>query len=392
MRKAIKLFGVLLLFFVHAVYSQSVKVGAERLSQYLPLLKDKRVAIVANQTSMVGKSHLVDTLLAHNIKVMKILSPEHGFRGIADAGEHIKNGVDSKTGIPIVSLYGDHKKPYPGDLQNIDVVVFDIQDVGVRFYTYISTLHYVMEACAENKVSLLLLDRPNPNGFYVDGPMLEEKYKSFVGMDPIPLVHGLTLGEFAQMLNGEKWLSNKVTCALTVIKCENYTHSTLYHLPIKPSPNLKNMCAVYLYPSLGFFEGTVVSVGRGTDNPFCMIGYPKLENAEYAFTPKSMDGAKKPPYEGIDCGGFNLEKFANEDSPKQQGIYLHWLLGLYRSYPDKEKFFSNEKFFDLLAGGKDLRTQIKQNWSESQIKETWKEGLDKYKVMRKKYLLYDDFE
>ncbi|MCD6365908.1 MAG: DUF1343 domain-containing protein, partial [Bacteroidales bacterium] len=275
--------------------------GAYNTTQYLPLLKNKKVVVVANQTSIIGHTHLVDTLLKLNVDILRIFSPEHGFRGVASAGEKIDNSIDSKTGLPVISLYGNHKKPTAENLDSADIVIFDIQDVGVRFYTYISTLQYVMESCAENNIPLLLLDRPNPNGFYVDGPVLKSGYKSFIGMQPVPVVYGMTIGEYAEMLNGEHWLENGDSCNLTIIKCQNYTHDSLYQLPVAPSPNLPNMKAVYLYPSLGFFEGTVISVGRGTKYPFQVIGAPFLPKYKFFFVPKSCAASLKPKFMGKKC-------------------------------------------------------------------------------------------
>lgn len=383
-----------LLFFTLAYteYAQNIIVGAERMSSYLPLFKNKRIALVANQTSRVQNTHLVDTLRSLNIKLVKIFSPEHGFRGLEDAGAHIKNGIDEKTGIPIVSLYGSNKKPKASDVKDVDIIVFDIQDVGARFYTYISTMHYMMEVCAENNVKFLVLDRPNPNGFYVDGPVLQDKFKSFVGMHPIPVVHGLTVGELAEMINEEGWLSNYLKCDLMIIKCLNYTHTSRYELPVKPSPNLPNMSSIYLYPSLCFFEGTIVSVGRGTETPFQMIGYPQLDSFEVTFTPQSTSGSKSPMYQNVECRGFNLQEFGVQYIKKSGGLYLHWLIEMHKHSFLKEKFFSQEKFFDLLAGTDQLRHQIMENWSEERIKETWVKDLVEYKILRKKYLLYPDFE
>lgn len=371
---------------------EPIIVGAERMASYLPMIRGSKVAIVANQTSLVSQVHLVDTLQSIGINIVKIFSPEHGFRGTEDAGAHIKNGVDEKTLIPIVSLYGNNKKPKSTDLKDVDVIIFDIQDVGARFYTYISTMHYIMEACAENNVRCIILDRPNPNGFYVDGPILEEKFKSFVGMHPIPVVHGLTIGELAEMINEEGWLANFMKCELLVVKCLNYTHKSRYVLPVKPSPNLPNMAAIYLYPSLCFFEGTIVSVGRGTDKPFQIIGYPELDSFETTFTPTPNIGAKSPMYQGVKCNGFDLASFGEDYLSKEGGLYLHWLIEMYKQYPHQEKFFSNERFFDLLAGGTNLREQIKGYTAENKIKESWSSSLEEYKKLRKKYLLYPDFE
>ena len=378
-------------FVVNSIQAKNVIVGAERLDQYLPLLKGKSVGLVVNQTSVVGSTHLLDTLLSLGIDVQLVFAPEHGFRGTADAGEHVKNGVDPKTKTAIVSLYGDNKKPKPGQLKDLDILVFDIQDVGVRFYTYISTLQYVMEACAENKKPLLILDRPNPNGHYVDGPVLDTQYRSFVGMQPIPVVHGMTIGEYAKMLNGEKWLAKKVQCTITVIPCLNYDHKTFYTLPIKPSPNLPNMTAIYLYPSICFFEGTDhVSLGRGTDKPFQIYGSDLFsDNLPYSFTPKSVDGAKTPPLLDKTCYGYDLSGIPL-DTLRKQKFTLNYLLNAYKLSKDKNKFFNS--FFIKLAAKASLGVQIEKGMNEKTIKATWKTQLAKFKLIRKKYLLYKDFE
>lgn len=383
------LFSVFLL--IHTVQAKNVVVGAERLDQYLPLLKGKSVGLVVNQTSVIGNTHLLDTLLSLGIDVQLVFAPEHGFRGTADAGEHVSNGVDPKTKTAIVSLYGDNKKPKPGQLKDLDILVFDIQDVGVRFYTYISTLQYVMEACAENKKPLVILDRPNPNGHYVDGPVLDTQYRSFVGMQPIPIVYGMTMGEYAKMLNGEKWLANKVQCTITVIPCLNYDHKTFYSLPVKPSPNLPNMAAIYLYPSLCFFEGTNnVSLGRGTDKPFQIYGSDLFpENIPYAFTPKPVDGAKNPPLLDKKCYGYDLSTIPL-DTLRKQKFTLNYLLNAYKLSKDKNKFFSS--FFIKLAAKGSLSVQIEKGMNEKTIKTTWKAQIAKFKAIRKKYLLYKDFE
>ncbi|MCK6648255.1 MAG: DUF1343 domain-containing protein [Bacteroidia bacterium] len=370
--------------------SNDIKVGADRTSEYLPLLKGKSAAIVANQSSTIKKTHLVDSLLALGVNIKKVFCPEHGFRGLVDAGEKVNSEKDKKTGLNIISLYGKNKKPSADQLKDVDVVIFDIQDVGVRFYTYISTLHYVMEACAENKKTVIVLDRPNPNGYYIDGPVLEDQYRSFLGMHNVPLVYGMTIGEYAQMINGENWLKNAVKCDLKVIKLENYEHSDLYELPIKPSPNLPNMASVYLYPSLGLFEGTVVSVGRGTDFPFQVIGHPTLEKSNYTFTPQPKPGAMEPKYKGQICKGFNLSDFGAEYIKNSKKIYLYWLMGTYQNTPDKATFFDQN--FNYHAGNASLQQQIKEGKTEEQIRVTWIEGIKKFKLLRKKYLLYKDFE
>jgi len=360
--------------------------GANQIELYKPLLEGKSVAIVANQTSMIGPVHLVDKLISEGITIKVIFAPEHGFRNMADAGETIENGKDLKTGIRIISLYGNHLKPTSDDLSGIDVVVFDIQDVGTRFYTYISTLHYLLESCAENNVPCMILDRPNPNGFYFDGNILDTTYRSFVGMDPVPVVHGMTVGEYAQMANGEGWLKHGVKCRLTVIKCRNYSHSTLYDLPVKPSPNLPNMTSVYLYPSICFFEGTTLSLGRGTEFPFQVFGSPELPDRGFSFTPESVPGAKNPPLKGIKCYGTDLRDALKMKLLPDPKLNLDWLIGAYNDFPDKEKFFNS--YFDVLAGGPALREQIQKGMTSVQISATWKEGIEKFGRLRQKYLLY----
>ncbi len=373
--------------------NETIKVAAERTEQYLHLLAGKKIAIVANQTSTIGNTHLVDSLVSLKIDVKKVFAPEHGFRGEAGAGEHIKDGNDVKTGLPIVSLYGKNKKPSAEMLKGINIIVFDIQDVGARFYTYISTMHYVMEAAAENNIEVIILDRPNPNGFYIDGPVLKMEYQSFVGMHPIPVVHGCTVGELAQMINGEGWLKDKKKCALTVIPCENYSHNDLYNLPIHPSPNLPNMSAVYLYPSLCWFEGTTVSVGRGTETPFQIIGYPSNTTGKYEFTPKDIAGvASDPPHENKKCMGHNLNEFGEFYITSSKELYLEWLFGLYEKCDDKSKFFTNEKFFDQLAGTDKVRKQLMAGTTASDMRKSWVSDISAYKLIRKKYLLYTDFE
>jgi uncharacterized protein YbbC (DUF1343 family) len=363
-----------------------ILVGAGRTDQYIPLIRGKRVAVVTNQTGMIGRTHLVDSLLAIGMDVVKVFAPEHGFRGEADAGEHVADELDKRTGLPVISLYGANKKPRPAQLADVDVVLFDIQDVGVRFFTYISTLHYVMEAAAEQHKKVIVLDRPNPNGFYVDGPVLDSAFASFVGMDPVPLVHGMTMGEYARMINGEGWLKNDVKCDLTVIPCLGYDHSRYYELPIKPSPNLPNMAAVYLYPALGLFEGTVVSVGRGTDLPFQCIGYPGCKLGTYVFTPHAMPGAKDPPYKDKTCTGMDLSSFGEFYSRLDPRLNLDWLIGMYAASKDKAHFFTS--FFDTLAGSTMLRKAIIAGKSEDDIRRSWQPGLEKFEAMRKPYLLY----
>ena len=359
--------------------------GAQQIGRYMPLLKNKKIAMVVNQTSVMGKKHVVDSLLALGLNIKLIYAPEHGFRGEADAGAHISNGIDSQTGLPIFSLYGKNKKPSAEQLKDIDVVIFDIQDVGARFYTYISTMHYVMEACAETNKPLLILDRPNPNGYYVDGPIRDEKLKSFVGMHPIPIVHGLTVGELAQMINGEKWLDNQRTCNITVIPVQNYTHQTRYSLPVKPSPNLPNDLAIQLYPSICLFEGTSVSVGRGTETPFQVLGSPFYTQKNFSFTPKPMPGASNPPHLNEVCYGYKLTT-----ADVQGKFTVKYILDFYRNATYKDKFFTN--FFTTLAGTPELKEQIIAGKSEEQIRASWQPALQTYKKMRKQYLLYPDFE
>lgn len=361
--------------------------GASQPELYGSLIKGKSVAVVANQTSMAGEKHLVDKLMEMGTSVKAIFAPEHGFRELADAGKTIKDGIDIATGIPVISLYGSHRKPTPESLRGIDLMLFDIQDVGARFYTYISTLHYVMEACAENNVRLVVLDRPNPNGFYFDGNIADTAYRSFVGMHPVPIVHGMTVGEYAQMINGEGWLKNGIKCDLTVIKCKNYTHKTLYELPVRPSPNLPNQTSVYLYPSLCFFEGTNISVGRGTPFPFQVFGSPKLPDRGFSFTPESVPGAANPPFLGVKCFGTDLRNAITDKIVPAPSINLEWIISAYNDYPEKNNFFTS--YFDVLASGPVLREQIQKGMSASEIRDTWKEGLRRFSAVRDKYLLYE---
>lgn len=373
------------------VTESDLRVGAARTEIYFPFLRGKRIAVCANHTSLVGKVHLVDTLYASGMQLVRIFAPEHGFRGEAEAGKKIADGVDIQTGIPIVSLYGSHKKPTEADLKDVDVVIFDIQDVGARFYTYISTLHYIMEAAAENNVKVLVLDRPNPNGFWVDGPVLDPRFSSFVGMDPLPIVHGMTVGELARMINGERWLKDSLKCDLSVVNVYHYDHAFRYQLPIPPSPNLPSMEAVYLYPSLCLFEGTPLSVGRGTDRPFRLLGYPKCKLGNMAFRPKSIEGvALHPPFEDKLCQGYDLSDFANMVLKNGNFIHIDLLVEMYRSYPDKSKFFNS--VFDKLAGTDKLRQQIIEGLSADEIRQSWQEDLEAFKKIRKKYLLYADYE
>ena len=366
--------------------NKKIRVGAERMEEYLPLLLEQRVAVVSNQTGMVGNTHLVDTLLSSGVQVVKVFSPEHGFRGTADAGTHVKDSRDERTGLPLVSLYGKNKKPSAAQLADVDVLIFDIQDVGVRYYTYISTMHYCMESVAEHGKKMLVLDRPNPNGFYIDGPVLEVVNTSFVGLHPIPLVHGLTVGELAQMINGEKWLKGGIKCDLRVIQCGGYTHASFYELPVKPSPNLPNMTSIYLYPSLGLFEGTDISVGRGTDMPFQCIGHPDLGLGDFEFTPRTTSGAINPPFKGQVCRGLDLRGFKKDYFRDTKGLYLGWLIGAYEARSDKTTFFNS--FFTKLAGTTELQSQIESGSSAEQIRGSWQQGLTAYEVLRSRYLLY----
>lgn len=361
--------------------ASALRVGAEQFEKYLPLLGDKRVALVVNHTSMVGDTHLADTLMALGVKLSKIFAPEHGFRGTADPGEHVDDGIDRKLGLPVVSLYGANRKPKAEQLTDTDVVVFDIQDVGTRFYTYISTLHYVMEACAENNKKLIVLDRPNPNSF-VDGPVLDTAFRSFVGMHPIPVVHGLTVGELAQMVNGEGWLTGKSKCELEVIPVLNWKRDEFYSCPVRPSPNLPNDQSIRLYPSLCFFEGTVISVGRGTQTPFQMIGHPLLKDMPYQFTPVSIEGMmKNPPFENETCYGIDLRNV-----PVERRLNIQYVIDMYNAFPEKDKFFNN--YFNTLAGNATLRKKIEEGASETDIRESWQPGLERYLEMRDEYLIY----
>lgn len=368
---------------------EEIVVGANRTELYIPMLHGKKVGLVGNQSSLVlnkdKKSvHLVDSLLALNVELVKVFAPEHGFRGKADAGEKIEDGKDPKTGLPVISLYGSNKKPKPEQLKDIDVLIFDLQDVGARFYTYISSLHYVMEACAENDIKLLVFDRPNPNGHYVDGPVLEKEYKSFVGMHPIPTVHGLTMGEYAKMINGENWLQNGISCNLEVIKMSAYDHQKKYSLPVKPSPNLPNDKSINLYPSLCFFEGTNVNAGRGTNKQFQVFGSPFLntEAFSYRYTPKSMEGAKNPKHLDKECFGEDLSESEHLDH-----LNLEWLIKAYNNTENKAEFFNG--FFTKLAGTKKLQLQIENGLTAEEIRATWQDDLAAFKKKREKYLLYE---
>ncbi len=390
--------------------SESILPGAYRLPVYMPFLQGKRVGVFANQTSIVGDSHLIDTLVKSGVNVAKIFAPEHGFRGTSDAGETVTNDRDIKTGLPIISLYGKKVKPTAEDLQDVDLLLFDVQDVGVRFYTYLSSLQYFMESAFENHKPLIILDRPNPNGFYVDGPVLDTTYKSFVGMQPVPVVYGMTIGEYARLIAGEKWLSDSANKVYTfyehatatkdtpvhflVIKCGNYKHTSRYNLPVKPSPNLANQHAIYMYPSTCFFEGTVLSEGRGTSHPFEVFGHPQLPSTLYAFTPRNNAAAKEPKLNGLQCFGWNIT-----EQPAKPQLQLQWLLQAYKLFPIKDSFFIRPKsgkpidyFFNKLAGSNALMQQVVSGKTEAEIRQSWQPQLAAFKKVRKKYLLYDDFE
>ena len=384
------LFIVILAFItLHCQAKQSrVIVGAEQTNDYLPILKNKRIAVFSNHTGMVGNKHLLDVLLENKINVVAIFSPEHGFRGNADAGEHVSSSVDQKTGVPILSLYdGQLGKPSEDSMRKFDLLIVDIQDVGLRFYTYYASMVRLMDACAEYNRKMLILDRPNPNGHYVDGPILDMKYKSGVGWLPIPVVHGMTLGELALMVNGERWLPASRICDVTVIKCKNYTHQTMYQLPIPPSPNLPNMKAVYLYPSICYFEATPVSVGRGTQLPFQVYGHPNMTGYNYSFTPQSTSGAKNPPQLGRLCHGVNLSALSEEEIRKK-GVDLSYLIDAYRNLNMDDYFF--RPFFERLIGTDYVRKMIEQGKDADEIKAMWKEDVEKFKVQRRPYLLYEE--
>jgi uncharacterized protein YbbC (DUF1343 family) len=415
MKIFLSFFFILLIQFSIAQDSAQIFPGAYRMNVYVPLLKNKRVGVFANQTSVVGNTNLIDTLLSQGIRIQKIFSPEHGFRGTADAGAKTEDYIDSATHIQVISLYGKKSKPTPDDLQDVDILLFDIQDVGVHFYTYISSLQRFIEAACENSKPLMILDRPNPNGFYVDGPVLDTNYKSFVGMQPVPVVYGMTVGEYAMMIAGEGWLStdaankkyewyktqaqNSVDTPFhfLVIKCLNYDHNSKYQLPVKPSPNLPNMNAVYWYPSTCFFEGTNVTEGRGTDKPFEIFGAPSLPKNMYSFTPVSKVGATNPKYVNQVCYGWNVDDSVSPDITKK--LNLHYLIEAYKLFPDKNNFFIKPKsgeltgyHFNKLAGNATLMQQIIEGKSEEEIRASWQPALDKFKQIRKKYLLYKDFE
>lgn len=360
--------------------------GASQIEKYLPFLLNKKIAVVANQSAMVGDTHLVDTLLSLGINVTKIFCPEHGFRGIADAGKKINDNIDHNTNIPIISLYGSNKKPSSSDLNNIDLALFDLQDVGTRFYTYISTLTYVMEACAENNIPIIVLDRPNPNGYFIDGPVLEKEYQSFVGLHPVPVVYGMTIGEYALMVAGEQWINKANELNLKVIPLSGWDHNMIVKLKIKPSPNLPNWQSVYLYPSLCFFEGTKMSVGRGTEYTFQVYGHPELMLGSFVFSPKSTEGATNPVYEGKPCYGSNLRSYANNYNNNPQQINLSWLVGTYKAMINNENFFNN--YFEKLAGTNELKKQIVAGLTENEIRKSWQPKIENFKKTRARYLLY----
>lgn len=378
----------LLTITVFAYSTHPVLVGAEQPEKYLPLLQNKRVALLGNHTSRIGSQHLLDYLLEKQINVVAAFSPEHGFRGTADAGEQIKTGVDEKTGVPLLSLYdGKHKKPSASSVSKFDLLLVDIQDVGLRFYTYYIAMLKLMDVCAEYDKEVLILDRPNPNGHYVDGPILQRKFYSGVGALPIPIVHGMTLGELGLMINGEKWLSEERTCKLQVIPCKNYTHQTKYELPIPPSPNLPNMKAIYLYPSLCLFEGTIVSVGRGTAFPFQVFGHPKLTRAPYSFIPRSKAGAKNPPHLNQRCFGYSLTTL-NPQLARNKGIDLSYLIHCYNELKNEKKFFN--ALFNLLIGVDYVRPMISNGASAEEIQNRWRDDVEFFKQQRKPYLLYEE--
>lgn len=373
---------------ITVITEKDVVTGAQQFELYLPKLKSKKVAIVTNISGMVGNKSIVDTLLKLKVNIKKIFGPEHGFRGTSDAGEKVKSNIDKKTGIPVISLYGSHKKPTAEDLKGIDIVVYDIQDVGVRFYTFISTLTYVMQACAEQNKELIVLDRPNPNGFYVDGPVMTDKYKSFLGLHNVPLVYGMTPGEYAQMVNGEKWLPEKVVCKLTVVPVKNYDHNCTYVLPVKPSPNLPTLNSVLLYPSLGLFEGTIMSLGRGTNMPFEVLGHPLFSNKTFSFVPKTTAITKDPKYKNETCYGVDLRmEDLKENHPRK--IELRWLIEFNNDLKDSTFM---DKNFNWHSGNDELQQQIRKGVTESDIRKSWQKDIEVFKAIRKKYLLYKDFE
>ena len=383
--KSTFLFWLTMVSFTSASCQKQITISAANVDAYIPLLKEKKVGIVAHQASVISSAkntiHLVDLLRKKNISIQKVFAPEHGFRGTADAGEKIENQIDSKTQLPIISLYGKNRKPSKEQLKGIEIMVFDLQDVGVRFYTYLSTLHNVMEACAENNIPLIVLDRPNPNTHYIDGPVLNLEHKSFVGMHPVPIVYGMTIGEYAQMINGEKWLANSIKCDLTIIPLKNYTHQTTYELTIRPSPNLPNKQSIALYPSLCLLEPTRVSIGRGTDLQFQVYGHPGFPKTDFSYVPKSNFGSKNPKHKGQICYGENLTTI----NPPSK-IELKWLMNAYSDFPEKDSFFL--KGFERISGVSNLKKQLIGGASEKTIRNSWTDGLNKFKKTRIKYLLY----
>lgn len=383
--KSTFLFWLTMVSFTSASCQKQITISAANVDAYIPLLKEKKVGIVAHQASVISSAkntiHLVDLLRKKNISIQKIFAPEHGFRGTADAGEKIENQIDSKTQLPIISLYGKNRKPSKEQLKGIEIMVFDLQDVGVRFYTYLSTLHNVMEACAENNIPLIVLDRPNPNAHYIDGPVLNIEHKSFVGMHPVPIVYGMTIGEYAQMINGEKWLANSIKCDLTIIPLKNYTHQTTYELTIRPSPNLPNKQSIALYPSLCLLEPTRVSIGRGTDLQFQVYGHPGFPKTDFSYVPKSNFGSKNPKHKGQICYGENL---TTVNPPSK--IELKWLMNAYSDFPEKDLFFL--KGFERISGVSNLKKQLIGGASEKTIRNSWTDDLNKFKKTRIKYLLY----
>ena len=383
--KSTFLFWLTMISFTSGSCQKKITISAANIDAYIPLLKQKKVGIVAHQASLISNTkntiHLVDLLRKKNISIQKVFAPEHGFRGTADAGEKIENQIDSKTQLPIISLYGKNRKPNKEQLKGIEVIVFDLQDVGVRFYTYLSTLHNVMEACAENNIPLIVLDRPNPNAHYIDGPVLNLEYKSFVGMHPVPIVYGMTIGEYAQMINGEKWLANSIKCDLTVIPLENYTHQTTYELTVRPSPNLPNKQSIALYPSLCLLEPTKVSIGRGTDLQFQVYGHPGFPKTDFSYVPKSNFGSKNPKHKGEICYGENL---TTVNPPSK--IELKWLLNAYSNFSEKDSFFL--KGFERISGASNLKKQLIKGANEKTIRDSWTDGLNEFKKIRTKYLLY----
>lgn len=369
------------------VSSDEVVIGASHFDEYNHLIEGKRIGFVGNHTSIIGNVHLVDTLLSRGADIFKIFGPEHGFWGVDNAGSMILDEKHPVHEIEIVSLYGKKKKPVKDDMNGIEIMIFDMQDVGARFYTYVSTLQYVMEACAEIGIDLIILDRPNPNGFYVDGPVLDTAYKSFVGLTPVPLVHGMTIGEYALMLNGEGWLKGGVKCGLHIIKCSNYTHDTYYTLPVRPSPNLPDMNSIYLYPSTCLFEGTVLSCGRGTDTPFQLFGHPEMPDNGFSFTPGSNEGSADPPFKGVECYGVDLRNAMEDGLVPIPRLQLKWLIDAYNDFTEKDKFFTS--YITLLVGSEKLKEHIVAGMSEDEIRASWQEDLSEFKKIRAKYLLYD---